>query len=174
MVFNNNLDNLSNLEKVTNSLSKVSIGGLTLLYSYNTIVGFIFKGELTLVENIYSKTTSRDLNKIDKGNRVDLITFKNRLRYLLLELNLISLEEFFLEEYKDLIVLEGTTKIRKYLKEVLSLGISHKDLEKELRDFRDSLKVSREEVLNQVKDTNKLLDFYIYSLRSKLIEGIEG
>lgn len=112
MYINNNcLERLSNLEKVTNTLSQVSIGDLTLFYSFNTIVGFNYKGELTLVENIYSRTTSRDLNLIDRGNRVSLEVFKIRLRKLLYRLGLISSKNFIVEEYRDLEILKGYTRI---------------------------------------------------------------
>lgn len=109
---NNNLESLSKLGKVTNTLNQVRLGDyLTLYYSYNTIVGFIYKGELTLIENIYSKTTSRDLNLIDRGNRVNLEVFKIRLRKLLYKLGLINSKNFIIEEYRDLEVLKGYTRI---------------------------------------------------------------
>ena len=112
MYINNNcLERLSNLGKATNTLSQVSLGDLTLFYSYNTIVGFNYKGELTLVENIYSKTTSRDLNLIDRGNRVNLEVFKIRLRKLLYKLGLINSKNFIIEEYRDLEVLKGYTRM---------------------------------------------------------------
>ena len=112
MYFNNNcLERLSSLGKVTNTLSQVSLGDLTLFYSYNTIVGFNYKGELTLIENIYSRTTSRDLNLIDRGNRVKLEVFKIRLRKLLYKLGLINSKNFIIEEYRDLEVLKGYTRI---------------------------------------------------------------
>lgn len=108
---NNNLERLSNLGKVTNTLNQVSIGDLTLYYSYNTIVGFNYKGELSLIENIYSRTTSRDLNLIDRGNRINLEVFKIRLRKLLYRLGLINSKNFIIEEYRDLEILKGYTRI---------------------------------------------------------------
>ena len=112
MYINNNcLERLSSLGKVTNTLNQVSLGDLTLFYSYNTIVGFNYKGELTLIENIYSRTTSRDLNLIDRGNRVNLEVFKIRLRKLLYKLNLINSKNFIIEEYRDLEILKGYTRI---------------------------------------------------------------
>ena len=112
MYINNNcLERLSSLGKVTNTLNQVSLGDLTLFYSYNTIVGFNYKGELTLIENIYSKTTSRDLNLIDRGNRVNLEVFKIRLRKLLYKLGLINSKNFIIEEYRDLEILKGYTRI---------------------------------------------------------------
>lgn len=112
MYLNNNcLERLSSLGKVTNTLNQVSLGDLTLFYSYNTIVGFNYKGELTLIENIYSRTTSRDLNLIDRGNRVKLEVFKIRLRKLLYKLGLINSKNFIIEEYRDLEVLKGYTRI---------------------------------------------------------------
>lgn len=112
MYINNNcLERLSSLGKVTNTLNQVSLGDLTLFYSYNTIVGFNYKGELTLIENIYSRTTSRDLNLIDRGNRVNLEVFKIRLRKLLFKLGLINSKNFIIEEYRDLEVLKGYTRM---------------------------------------------------------------
>lgn len=112
MYINNNcLERLSNLEKVTNTLNQVSLGDLTLFYSYNTIIGFNYKGELTLIDSIYSRTTSRDLNLIDRGNRVSLEVFKIRLRKLLYRLGLISSKNFIVEEYRDLEILKGYTRI---------------------------------------------------------------
>lgn len=108
---NNNLERLSSIEKVTNTLNQVSLGDLTLYYSYKTIVGFNYKGEFTLIENIYSKTTSRDLNLIDRGNRVSLEVFKIRLRKLLYKLGLLNSKNFIVEEYRDLEVLKGYTRI---------------------------------------------------------------
>ena len=108
---NNNLERLSNLGKVTNTLNQVSLGDLTLYYSYNTIVGFNYKGELSLIENIYSRTTSRDLNLIDRGNRINLEVFKIRLRKLLYKLGLINSKNFIIEEYRDLEILKGYTRI---------------------------------------------------------------
>ena len=112
MYINNNcLERLSSLEKVTNTLNQVSLGDLTLYYSYNTLVGFNYKGELTLIDNIYSRTTSRDLNLIDRGNRVSLEVFKIRLRKLLYKLGLINSKNFIVEEYRDLEILKGYTRI---------------------------------------------------------------
>ena len=112
MYINNNcLERLSSLGKVTNTLNQVSLGDLTLFYSYNTIVGFNYKGELTLIENIYSRTTSRDLNLIDRGNRVNLEVFKIRLRKLLYKLGLINSRNFIIEEYRDLEIIKGYTRI---------------------------------------------------------------
>ncbi len=112
MYINNNcLERLSSLEKVTNTLNQVSLGDLTLYYSYNTIIGFNYKGELTLIDNIYSRTTSRDLNLIDRGNRVSLEVFKIRLRKLLYKLGLLNSKNFIVEEYRDLEILKGYTRI---------------------------------------------------------------
>lgn len=128
MYINNNcLERLSNLEKVTNTLNQVSIGDLTLYYSYKTLVGFNYRGELTLIENIYSKTTSRDLNLIDRGNRVSLEVFKIRLRKLLYKLGLINSKNFIVEEYRDLEILKGYTKIGKEVEKRFSSNPNYKD-----------------------------------------------
>ena len=121
MYINNNcLERLASLEKVTNTLNQVSLGELTLYYSYNTIVGFNYKGELTLIENIYSRTTSRDLNLIDRGNRVNLEVFKIRLRKLLYKLGLINSKNFIIEEYRDLEILKGYTRIEREVEKKFS------------------------------------------------------
>ena len=117
---NNNLERLASIEKVTNTLSQVSFGDLTLFYSYNTIVGFNYRGEFTLIENIYSRTTSRDLNLIDRGNRVSLEIFKIRLRKLLYRLGLINSKNFIVEEYRDLEILKGYTRIGKEIEKKYS------------------------------------------------------
>ena len=128
MYFNNNcLERLSSLGKVTNTLNQVSLGDLTLFYSYNTIVGFNYKGELTLIENIYSRTTSRDLNLIDRGNRVKLEVFKIRLRKLLYKLGLINSKNFIIEEYRDLEVLKGYTRINMEVEKKYSSNPNYKD-----------------------------------------------
>lgn len=128
MYINNNcLERLSNLEKVTNTLNQVSIGDLTLYYSYKTLVGFNYRGELTLIDNIYSKTTSRDLNLIDRGNRVSLEVFKIRLRKLLYKLGLINSKNFIVEEYRDLEILKGYTRINMEVEKRFSSNPNYKD-----------------------------------------------
>lgn len=128
MYINNNcLERLASLEKVTNTLNQVSLGELTLYYSYNTIVGFNYKGELTLIENIYSRTTSRDLNLIDRGNRVNLEVFKIRLRKLLYKLGLINSKNFIVEEYRDLEILKGYTRIEREVEKKFSSNPKYKD-----------------------------------------------
>lgn len=79
------------LDKTTNTLSTISLGRLTLYFSYNTIIGYLYKGELVLIEGgIYSKTTTRDLNKIDrnKNTRYKKEGFDKKLEELLNNLGL--------------------------------------------------------------------------------------
>lgn len=50
--------------------TKVQIGRLTLMYSYNTLVAFHHPDTGTVVhENIWSNTTNRTLNAIDGGSK---------------------------------------------------------------------------------------------------------
>lgn len=58
-----------NIRKSENgNLTEVSIGGVTLWFSYETCVAFAVPGVGTRVcENVWSNTTSRHLNSIDGG-----------------------------------------------------------------------------------------------------------
>ena len=166
---NNSLERLSSLEKVTNTLSQVSLGDLTLFYSYNIIVGFNYRGELTLVDNIYSKTTSRDLNLIDRGNRVSLEVFKIRLRKLLYKLGLINSRSFIIEEYRDLEVLKGYTRLKKELED---LEILKNLKESNIDSYKDILE-SIERTLRYIIRVNLDNSRYLEKVESLIEEDLE-
>ena len=65
--------------------SKVSIGRLTLYFSYETIVAFSIPGGLICSENVWSVTTGKHLNWIepDKGKRVKSQVFEKALHRIL-------------------------------------------------------------------------------------------
>lgn len=71
-------------DKVNNMT--VSVGDLTIYFSYETPVGYFFPGEGTVVrQNDWSTTTGKHINAIDggdkeaKANRLSGIEFKKRL-----------------------------------------------------------------------------------------------
>jgi len=75
---------------MNNKLVRVEIRGLTLWFSYETIVALIYKAELYIIENYWSNTTGRHLNFIDedKSIRLDSSEFNFELDRIFKELNL--------------------------------------------------------------------------------------
>ena len=70
----------------------ISIGCLTLWFSYNTVIAFKTNGHLPrVIQNYWSTTTGRHLNCIDGGNkkeRLDAETFETELKEALKEHNI--------------------------------------------------------------------------------------
>lgn len=70
----------------TNNMTSVSVGSLTLWFSYDTCVAFCNNhvGELVVSENVWSQTTGKHLNWIDsdKKKRVPHEEFTARLKRL--------------------------------------------------------------------------------------------
>lgn len=69
------------------NFSIVRLSGVTLAYSYETIVGFQTPGHLwTVIENQWGPTTGKHLNWLDddKTNRIPPDEFKARLRAALI------------------------------------------------------------------------------------------
>lgn len=66
------------------------IGDLELYFSYNTVIAFIFKGELVIRKNDWSTTTGKHLNWIDddKKKRIDGCKFVEKLNSVVAELGL--------------------------------------------------------------------------------------
>jgi hypothetical protein len=63
----------------------VTIDGVTIYFSYQTIVAFEYEGELTISENIWSVTTGKHLNMIEpeKSIRVPNEEFRRELTRML-------------------------------------------------------------------------------------------
>lgn len=53
------------------NFTRVSIGNLTLWYSYETVIGFQTTGNRVVSENVWGNTTGRHLNEIsDRSDRI--------------------------------------------------------------------------------------------------------
>ena len=63
----------------------LTIGNLTLYFSYDTIVAFENENELVICENVFSNTTGRHLNLIDrnKKKRISYGQFVSKLEEVL-------------------------------------------------------------------------------------------
>jgi hypothetical protein len=64
----------------------VKIGGLTLYFSYKTVIAYEFNGSTVVRENDWSMVTGKHLNAIDNGNKKERITgevFEKQLTELL-------------------------------------------------------------------------------------------
>lgn len=63
----------------------VSIGSLTLYFSYETCIAFETPGNLRVSENVWSNTTGKHLNMIDRGRveRMDRDVFERELEKVL-------------------------------------------------------------------------------------------
>lgn len=68
----------------------VQIGQLTFYFSYQTIIAFECNGELYISENIWSNTTARHLNSInrDKSKRMPNDDFMAKLKTILKAYNI--------------------------------------------------------------------------------------
>ena len=60
---------------------EVSVGNLTIYFSYKTPVAFYTSGNLVVSENVWGNTTGKHLNWIDpvKSNRLDHNEFEKQL-----------------------------------------------------------------------------------------------
>ena len=72
----------------------VQIGSLTLYFSYDTVVAYDYNGRLVISENVWSTTTGKHLNFIDrdKDKRLPHNQFQDKLKEALDRCNL-SLKE---------------------------------------------------------------------------------
>lgn len=77
----------------------VTIGNLTLYFSYNTIVGFEDNSKIVCSKNAWSKTTGKLLNKIEenKNKRLEYEEFLKELREAFIRNNLLGKEEIINE-----------------------------------------------------------------------------
>lgn len=68
------------------NFSCVSINGLTLWFSYETVIAFQTTGNRVVSENVWSQTTGKHLNHLcDKRDRVPRAEFNQRLAEALTE-----------------------------------------------------------------------------------------
>lgn len=68
------------LEKIASNLHTVQVGSLTLYYSYQTVVAYRFGGRLYMSKNVWSRTTGKHLNIIDRySERMDQTAFLSGL-----------------------------------------------------------------------------------------------
>lgn len=69
------------LDKVASNLHTVTVGKLKLFYSYKTVIAYENAGKLTICENVWSSTTGKHLNIInrDKSERLAHEVFLRRL-----------------------------------------------------------------------------------------------
>ena len=68
------------LKNIAPNFNEVSIKGVTLYFSYETIVGFIGKKGTVISENLWGPTTGKHLNRIGiKENRVSREQFDKLL-----------------------------------------------------------------------------------------------
>lgn len=68
------------------NFTEVSVNGLTLWFSYKTIVAFQTTGSIVVSENVWSQTTGKHLNHLcDKRDRVPRAEFNQRLAEALTE-----------------------------------------------------------------------------------------
>lgn len=79
----------------TTNKNSVTIGSLTLYFSYETIIGFYDENGLCVCENVWSRTTGKFLNELqeDKGKRLNRIEFLNKLKECLIRHNFIDINE---------------------------------------------------------------------------------
>lgn len=69
----------------------VTIGELTLYFSYKTVIAYEFKNETIVRQNSWGVTTGKHLNAIDNGNKKERLTseqFEAKLNNLLTSLGL--------------------------------------------------------------------------------------
>jgi len=73
-------ENLGTINKNKVSIT-TSKGGITLYFSYNTIVGFCGNGDDATLQNYWSNTTGKLLNELepDKSKRLNQEDFNKRL-----------------------------------------------------------------------------------------------
>ena len=69
----------------------IQIGGLTLYFSYSTIIAFRDEQDDAIIKNYWGATTGGHLNSIneDKSKRIDDIEFNKRLKKCLQRHNLL-------------------------------------------------------------------------------------
>lgn len=79
------------LTLVASNLTRVDIGELTLWFSYETIVAFMFKGDFHISENVWSNTTGKHLNYIDPNKDI-------RENHDIFEGNLAAIDDMFAKE----------------------------------------------------------------------------
>lgn len=60
----------------------VSVGGVDLYFSYQTVVAFRKAGVLTVSENVWSRTTGKHLNAIDGGAKASRVPHDEFVRRL--------------------------------------------------------------------------------------------
>ena len=84
------------------SCRAVSIGDITLYFSYNTIVAFSIGYKLTISENVWSNTTGKHLNFINpnKSIRTPYEEFKKKLE------NLEKVIDIITKDIEDKILIE--------------------------------------------------------------------
>ncbi len=67
---------------------RVTIGSLTLYFSYRTVIAFEDNCNLKVIENLWGPTTGKHLNAIDGGNksaRLSSSEFNEELKKVLIE-----------------------------------------------------------------------------------------
>ena len=76
---------LLSLDRVASNLHTVTIGKLKLFYSYKTVIAYENAGKLTVCENVWTHTTGKHLNIIDrdKSERLAHEVFLRRLSDML-------------------------------------------------------------------------------------------
>ena len=86
--YNGSIDSLIKLKEGYNARHRIlTIGNLTLHFSYSTIIAFENEGDLTISKNKWSMTTGKHLNWIDeeKSKRIKQEEFEEKLKEVLLE-----------------------------------------------------------------------------------------
>lgn len=72
------------LKNIAPNFHEVSIKGVTLYFSYETIVGFANANGVVVSENLWGPTTGKHLNRIgDKSDRVSREIFDAKLEQVL-------------------------------------------------------------------------------------------
>jgi hypothetical protein len=92
-----NIISFSNLGTINKN--SVTIGNLTLYFSYKTIVGFEDNDGLKVCENIWSKTTGKFLNELqnNKDLRLNRIEFLRELKKCLIKHKFIDINDEILK-----------------------------------------------------------------------------
>lgn len=63
------------------NFTEVSVNGLTLWFSYQTVIAYQTTGNIQVCENVWSKTTGKHLNYLcDKSQRLPYETFQQGLK----------------------------------------------------------------------------------------------
>ena len=79
------MNNIPQIETVMSNMTKLIMDGITIYYSYETPIAYVYKGHQHIRKNDWSTTTGKHLNWVneDKSLRVDGTVFELDLKDIL-------------------------------------------------------------------------------------------